>query len=40
MCLTPALHAVLKVAIAAGAANQLNEARHNGGLESHRDAPG
>lgn len=34
MCLTPALHGVLKVAIAAGAANQLNEARHNGELES------
>jgi hypothetical protein len=34
MCLTPALHGVLKVAIAAAASNQLSEARHNGELES------
>lgn len=34
MCLTPAMHGVLKIAIAAAASNRLSEARRNGELES------
>jgi hypothetical protein len=34
MCLTPLLHAVLKIAIAAAAVTRLGEARRNGELES------
>lgn len=39
MCLTPALHGVIKLAIATGASNQLCEARHNGELESLLASP-